>query len=81
LLPIVQAFSLGRGHVFEVQPSTQKLDQLFPDRLCFVKRISQQAPVDAGVALPKFLVRAGYIRQLGAGIYSYFVVCKYKGRP
>jgi prolyl-tRNA synthetase len=29
------------------------------------------APADAEVASPKFLVRAGYIRQLAAGIYSY----------
>jgi hypothetical protein len=32
---------------------------------------SQEAPADAEVASHKFLVRSGYIRQLGAGIYSY----------
>ena len=32
---------------------------------------SREAPADAEVASHKFLVRAGYIRQLAAGIYSY----------
>jgi prolyl-tRNA synthetase len=31
----------------------------------------REAPSDAEVASHKFLVRAGYIRQLAAGIYSY----------
>src|SRR5580704_15890159 len=31
----------------------------------------REAPADAEVASHKFLVRAGYIRQLGAGIHSY----------
>ena len=31
----------------------------------------REAPADADVASHKLLVRAGYIRQLGAGIYSY----------
>jgi prolyl-tRNA synthetase len=31
----------------------------------------REAPADAEVASHKFLVRAGYIRQLGAGIYSH----------
>src|ERR1700677_2419450 len=31
----------------------------------------REEPADAEVASHKFLVRAGYIRQLGAGIYSY----------
>ena len=31
----------------------------------------REAPADAEVAFHKFLVRAGYIRQLAAGIYSY----------
>src|ERR1700677_3603519 len=31
----------------------------------------REAPADAEVASHKFLVRAGYIRQLAAGIYSY----------
>jgi prolyl-tRNA synthetase len=31
----------------------------------------REAPADAEVASHKFLVRAGYIRQLGAGIYNY----------
>ena len=34
----------------------------------------REAPADAEVASHKFLVRAGYIRQLGAGIYSYLVL-------
>src|SRR4051794_27191299 len=31
----------------------------------------REAPADAEVASHKFLVRSGYIRQLGAGIYNY----------
>ncbi len=31
----------------------------------------REAPTDAEVASHKFLLRAGYIRQLGAGIYNY----------
>src|SRR3977135_1275494 len=31
----------------------------------------RETPADAEVASHKFLVRAGYIRQLAAGIYSY----------
>ncbi|HET9088468.1 MAG TPA: proline--tRNA ligase [Acidobacteriaceae bacterium] len=31
----------------------------------------REAPADAEVASHKFLVRAGFVRQLGAGIYSY----------
>ena len=34
----------------------------------------REAPADAEVASHKFLVRAGYIRQLAAGIYSYLFV-------
>ncbi len=31
----------------------------------------REAPADAEVASHKLLVRAGYVRQLGAGIYSF----------
>ena len=31
----------------------------------------REAPADAEVASHKLLIRAGYIRQLGAGIYNY----------
>jgi prolyl-tRNA synthetase len=31
----------------------------------------REAPADAEVASHRFLVRSGYIRQLGAGIYNY----------
>ena len=34
----------------------------------------REAPADAEVSSHKFLVRAGYIRQLGAGIYSYLLL-------
>jgi prolyl-tRNA synthetase len=34
----------------------------------------RESPADAEVASHKFLVRAGYIRQLGAGIYSYLLL-------
>jgi prolyl-tRNA synthetase len=34
----------------------------------------REAPSDAEVASHKFLVRSGYIRQLGAGIYSYLLL-------
>src|SRR5580704_12023754 len=50
----------------------------FPSRTHTMHRWSQlfiptlrEAPADAEVASHKFLVRAGYIRQLSAGIYSY----------
>src|SRR5438874_12641122 len=34
----------------------------------------REAPADAEVASHKFLVRAGYVRQLAAGIYSYLLL-------
>src|SRR5215510_1152302 len=34
----------------------------------------REAPADAEVASHKFLVRAGYIRQLSAGVYSYLLL-------
>ena len=34
----------------------------------------REAPADAEVASHKFLLRAGYIRQLGAGIYNYLLL-------
>jgi prolyl-tRNA synthetase len=34
----------------------------------------REAPADAEVASHKFLLRAGYVRQLGAGIYSYLLL-------
>jgi prolyl-tRNA synthetase len=37
---------------------------------CFIPTL-REAPTDAEVASHKFLLRAGYIRQLGAGIYNY----------
>jgi prolyl-tRNA synthetase len=36
----------------------------------------REAPTDAEVASHKFLVRAGYIRQLAAGIYSYLFLAQ-----
>jgi prolyl-tRNA synthetase len=36
----------------------------------------REAPADAEVASHKFLVRAGYIRQLAAGIYSYLYLAQ-----
>jgi prolyl-tRNA synthetase len=36
----------------------------------------REAPADAEVASHKFLVRAGYIRQLSAGLYSYIFLAK-----
>src|SRR6185369_12178032 len=36
----------------------------------------REAPADAEVASHKFLIRAGYIRQLGAGLYSYRFLAK-----
>ena len=36
----------------------------------------REAPADAEVASHKFLVRAGYVRQLGAGIYSYLFLAQ-----
>ncbi len=34
----------------------------------------REAPADAEVASHKYLVRAGYVRQLAAGIYNYLVL-------
>ena len=34
----------------------------------------REAPADAEVASHKFLLRSGYVRQLGAGIYSYLLL-------
>ena len=36
----------------------------------------REAPSDAEVASHKFLLRAGYVRQLGAGIYSYLFLAQ-----
>jgi prolyl-tRNA synthetase len=36
----------------------------------------REAPADAEVASHKFLLRSGYIRQLGAGIYSYLFLAQ-----
>src|SRR6266496_4123053 len=36
----------------------------------------KEAPADAQVASHKLLVRAGFIRQLGAGIYDYLPLAK-----
>ena len=36
----------------------------------------REAPADAEVASHKFLLRAGYVRQLGAGIYSYLFLAQ-----
>src|SRR5215471_12608164 len=45
-------------------PTMRRWSELFVPTL-------REAPADAEVASHKFLVRAGYIRQLAAGIYSY----------
>jgi prolyl-tRNA synthetase len=45
-------------------PSMHRWSELFIPTL-------REAPADAEVASHKFLVRAGYIRQLAAGLYSY----------
>src|SRR5512135_2838665 len=36
----------------------------------------REAPADAEVASHKFLVRAGYVRQLAAGVYSYLFLAQ-----
>ncbi|HRR56631.1 MAG TPA: proline--tRNA ligase, partial [Acidobacteriota bacterium] len=36
----------------------------------------REAPADAEVASHRLLVRAGYIRQLGAGLYSYLPMAR-----
>src|SRR5215467_8517927 len=50
--------------LLELKASMHRWSQLFIPTL-------REAPADAEVASHKFLVRSGYIRQLGAGIYSY----------
>ncbi len=62
---------------------------LFSERFCYLyhqeayMRLSQMfgqtlrdAPADAEVTSQKLLIRAGFIRQLGAGIYSYMPIAK-----
>jgi prolyl-tRNA synthetase len=53
-----------RNSVQGIQNSMHRWSELFIPTL-------REAPADAEVASHKFLVRAGYIRQLAAGIYSY----------
>ena len=53
-----------RNSVHGTQNSMHRWSELFIPTL-------REAPADAEVASHKFLVRAGYIRQLAAGIYSY----------
>src|SRR5271170_4143389 len=48
----------------QVQVNMHRWSKLFLPTL-------REAPSDAEVASHKFLLRAGYVRQLGAGIYSY----------
>ncbi len=47
-----------------IQPYMHRWSKLFVPTL-------REAPADAEVASHKFLLRSGYIRQLGAGIYNY----------
>ncbi len=47
-----------------MRPHMQRWSKLFIPTL-------REAPADAEVASHKFLVRSGYVRQLGAGIYNY----------
>src|SRR6202163_5011855 len=49
---------------FHLRPLMHRWSELFIPTL-------REAPADAEVASHKFLVRAGYIRQLAAGLYSY----------
>ena len=46
-----------------------KISQMFGQTL-------REAPADAEVTSQKLLIRAGFIRQLGAGIYSYMPIAK-----
>ena len=46
-----------------------RMSQLFSQTL-------REAPADAEVVSQKLLVRAGYIRQLGAGVYSVLPLAK-----
>ena len=59
---------------FAIRPPrrTGKLTRAFMHRWSklFIPTL-REAPADAEVASHRFLVRAGYIRQLGAGIYNY----------
>ena len=54
---------MAGGKVFGI-PSMHRWSKLFIPTL-------REAPADAEVASHRFLVRSGYIRQLGAGIYNY----------
>jgi prolyl-tRNA synthetase len=60
------AFTISTG---KPSISMQRWSKLFIPTL-------REAPADAEVASHKFLVRAGYVRQLAAGIYSYLFLAQ-----
>src|SRR5262252_6360353 len=63
--PLYSASGRGAGLAIRYSGLTMhRWSQLFIPTL-------REAPADAEVASHKFLVRAGYVRQLAAGIYSY----------
>src|SRR5271154_7550741 len=73
--------SLSRNRPAEVRidiqekPSLRRAGRSYPKLMhrwsqLFIPTL-REAPSDAEVASHKLLLRAGYIRQLGAGIYSY----------
>src|SRR5262252_2950770 len=63
--PLYSASGRGAGLAIRYSGLTMhRWSQLFIPTL-------REAPADAEVASHKFLVRAGYIRQLAAGIYSH----------
>ena len=55
---------VSSSHLLYNHQDMQRWSQLFIPTL-------REAPADAEVASHKLLLRAGYVRQLGAGIYSY----------
>ena len=61
---IVPRFPIVLAESTSYLPSMHRWSKLFVPTL-------REAPSDAEVASHKFLLRSGYIRQLGAGIYNY----------
>ena len=62
---ILSKMILSKKILFRLETTTMhRWSELFIPTL-------REAPADAEVASHKLLVRAGYIRQLGAGIYSF----------
>src|SRR5206468_9380168 len=62
--------SLSSRHTARQNTAITERDDMYRWSQLFIPTL-REAPSDAEVASHKFLLRAGYVRQLAAGIYSY----------